>query len=131
MHPRTMANPIVASRLMALAIGLGLLILLSLTDAAAQSLGGNGTLKGTVRDGSDAPAPSATLDLSNSYTGFSRQTRTGLDGSFVLTNVPPNTYRLRISLAGFQARSMEVVVRSPVPIELNIRLALASQQTSA
>jgi len=41
-----------------------------------------------------------------------------------------NAYRLRISLAGFQTRSLDIVVRTAVRFEVNVRLELASQQTT-
>ena len=105
-------------------------ILFSLTEAAAQSLGGAGTLSGTVRDPSDAPVPSATVELSNPVSGFSARTRTGPAGTFLINNIPQNNYRLRVSRTGFDMHSADVAVRTVVPIDLNIRLALASQHTS-
>jgi hypothetical protein len=105
-------------------------ILFSLTEAAAQSLGGAGTLSGTVRDPSDAPVPSAAVELSNPVSGFSARTRTGPAGTFLINNIPQNNYRLRVSRTGFDMHSADVAVRTVVPIDLNIRLALASQHTS-
>lgn len=99
-------------------------------EMPGQSLGGTGTLKGIVRDATNAPLPSALVELTNSVTGFSSQVRTGSDGAFVVNNVPPNTYRLRVSLPEFQPHSMDVAIRSSVPLELQIRLEVAGQQTS-
>jgi len=45
-------------------------------EAVAQSLGGAGTIKGIVADITDAPMPSAAVELSNPVTGFSRIIRT-------------------------------------------------------
>ncbi|MGC9969211.1 MAG: TonB-dependent receptor [Bryobacteraceae bacterium] len=97
---------------------------------AAQSLGGAGTLKGTVRDATDAPVPSATVELSNPVTVYSLRTQTQPDGSFAINHIPPNTYKLRIALAGFQEYNADVVIRTAVPIGLNVRLELAAQQAS-
>lgn len=109
---------------------LAILILLGLSEASAQSLGGAGTLKGTVRDAADAPAPSAAVELTNPITGFSLRTKTGPDGAFAIAGIPPNTYRLRVSLDGFETHSADIAVRAAVPIDLKIRLEVASQQTS-
>src|SRR5262249_29448517 len=95
----------------------------------AQSIGA-GTLKGTITDVANARIPSADVDLRNPITGYSKQTRTGTDGSFVFTNVPPNRYELRASLAGFRSYRTEVTVQTAVPLTLAIQLELASQQQS-
>ncbi len=106
------------------------LFLLSAAAAAAQSLGGAGTIRGIVRDASRAPAPSAAVQLSNSITGFSRQTISGADGVYSVEGIPPNTYRLRVSLPGFQLYAAEVVVRTSVPIRRDVQLEVAGPQTS-
>ena len=98
--------------------------------ANAQSLGGAGTLRGTVRDASDAVVPGATVVLSNTLTGFSRETQSGTDGVFTINGIPPNSYRLVVSLAGFQPTSVAVTIRTGIPMEVNLRLELASQQSS-
>ncbi len=107
-----------------------LLWLISLHPVAwAQSLGA-GTLKGTVKDASGAPVPSVTVELSNAVSGFTLGTRTGTDGSFLINNIAPNTYRLATSLSGFQTQTRDLAIRSAVPIILNIQLEIAGQQTS-
>ncbi len=106
-----------------------LCVLFSSPEAAAQQLGGTGALKGVVRDAADSPAPSAAVELSNPITGYALRTQTQPDGTFAINNIPPNTYRLRIALAGFQEHSADVVIGSAVSVALNIRLQLARQQT--
>ncbi len=102
----------------------------SCTEAGGQSLGGAGTLRGVVRDATNAPVPSATVGLTNPVTGFSRETKTGPDGAFAMNGIPQNTYRLLVSLAGFQTLSKNVVIRTSIPMDLEIRLEVAGQQTS-
>src|SRR4051794_12226471 len=99
-------------------------------QAAAQSPGGAGTLRGTVRDGSGSPAPSAVVQLSNAITGFAAQTRSGPDGVYSLERLPPNSYRLRVSLPGFQAYASDIVIRNAAPIRVDVSLEIAGQQTS-
>ena len=101
-----------------------------LTEGAAQSLGGAGTLRGIVRDATDAPVPSATVELSNPVTSFSRQTKTGSDGAFAISGIPPNNYRLLVSLAGFQTVTKNVAIQTAIPMDLEVRLEVAGQQTS-
>ena len=51
--------------------------------------------------------------------------------AFLLINgIPPNSYRLVVSVAGFQANSTTVILRTGVPMEVSIRLELANQQSS-
>jgi hypothetical protein len=104
--------------------------LISCLPAAAQSLGGAGTLRGIVSDPADAPIPSALVELSNPVTGFSRQTQTQPNGAFAINNIPPNRYRLRVSLSGFEQYSASIEIRTAVPIDLLVRLEIARQQTS-
>src|SRR5258708_3298233 len=96
---------------------------------AAQSMGA-GTLKGTVVDASGAALPSASVELSNAITGFSREVRTAADGSFVIQDIPRNTYTVHTRRQGFQLSTQTVVVRTTIPAEVRIELALASQQTT-
>src|SRR5882724_10232316 len=98
------------------------------TEAAAQSLGGAGTLKGTVRDRTDAAVPRAAVELSNPVTGSSYRTETANDGTFVIRGIPPNTYRVIIAHDGFEAHRTDLPIRSAVPVELNVRLELAGQK---
>ena len=99
-------------------------------EAAGQSLGGAGTLKGIVMDSTAATLPSARVELSNPVSGFSRRTLAGPDGVFVIHNIPPNSYRLRISFSGFEPYDNELAIRTIVPIDVSIRLTVAGRQTS-
>ena len=103
--------------------------LLCFSKAEAQSLGA-GTLRGTVTDATTAPIPLADVELSNPLTGYSRQARTGPDGGFVISNIPPNKYTLEVSFAGFQTSRTQVTVQTAVPLALAIQLDLAGQQES-
>jgi len=99
-------------------------------NLAAQSLGSAGTLRGFVRDPSDAPVPSATVGLSNPVTSSSRQTKTGADGAFTISGIPWNNYRLVVSLAGFQTFTQNVAIQTAIPMNLEIRLEITGQQTT-
>src|SRR4051812_22446811 len=93
------------------------ILLLGFARASAQSLGGAGTLKGTVSDASGAPAPSVAIELSNPVLSYARRTRTGPDGAFLINSIPPNTYRLRVALPGFQPYDARITIRTGVPID--------------
>ena len=71
-----------------------------------------------------------TVDLSNPVSGFKRSVTTDAAGQFVFRNLPPNPYQLEISAQGFAPVHKDVDVRSSVPIDIPIALALAGQSTS-
>ncbi len=95
----------------------------------AQSAGTSGTVSGYVTDPSFAALPGATVVFFNESTGFTRTVTTGLDGSFLITNIPFNPYRLTISSPGFVTSSQIIQVRSLVPVNQNILLAIATSNT--
>jgi Carboxypeptidase regulatory-like domain len=96
----------------------------------AQELGSAGTVQGTVKDPTGAVMVSVTVTLANPVSGFTRQMATGADGRFVFRNVPLNPYHLEISTQGFQPLERDVDVRSAVPLELDLTLALAGETSS-
>jgi hypothetical protein len=99
-------------------------------SARAQGLGGAGTVQGTVKDPTGGVMVSVTVDLSNAVTGFKRSATTDEAGQFVFRNLPPNPYHLAITAQGFAPMARDVDVRSAVPIDMPITLALAGQSTS-
>jgi hypothetical protein len=107
-----------------------LLVFVFATPAFSQSLGTAGTIGGTVVDPSGAVITNAAVALRNPITGFERTTATDSVGAFRFTNVPANPYHLTVTAAGFSQSAQEVSVRSTVPIQLKIALALAGQEVS-
>lgn len=73
---------------------LALILLSQVSYVSAQSLGA-GTVRGTVTDASEAALPSTSIELSNPISGFSRHVQTNPEGSFVIEDVPLNTYNFR------------------------------------
>jgi len=96
----------------------------------AQSLGNAGTIEGTVVDPSGAAVTNAAVSVHNLVTGYQQSTRTAVDGSFRLTNIPPNPYHLEIRAPGFEEFSRDVAIRSAVPVQVKASLALAGSKTS-
>ncbi len=98
--------------------------------ASAQSLGNAGTLQGTVTDPSGAAVPGATVTVINRVSNYQRTAFTDSTGTYRLNNLPPNPYHVEASAAGFARIDQDVDVRTTVPIELNIKLALAGSTTT-
>jgi hypothetical protein len=111
-------------------VAVGLLAVVNIDPAFGQSLGNAGTIEGTVVDQSGAAIPKAEVRLTNAVSGYNQTTTTKTDGSFRLTNIPPNPYRLEVNAAGFDLSSQEVDIRNAVPIQVKPALAVAGTRTS-
>ncbi|MBC7924548.1 MAG: TonB-dependent receptor [Bryobacteraceae bacterium] len=96
----------------------------------AQSLGTAGTIVGTVTDPGSATVPNASVSIRNVITGYSQTTTTSADGTFRISNIPPNPYHFEISAPGFALYSSDIQVRSSVPLSLRTSLQLAGSATS-
>ncbi len=92
----------------------------------SQATGTGGTIQGVVTDPSGAVVPGAQVVLSNGATGYNQTEKTGVDGAFRLSNIPPNNYRLDITSPGLQSSQQTIDIRTSVPQELKIALALAN-----
>ena len=100
------------------------------TPAYAQATGQGGTIQGAVTDPSGATIAGVSVSLTNGVTSYNQSIKTQADGTFRFTNIPPNTYVLQIEQPGFQKYSQTIPVRTQVPIQQNVALALAGTQQS-
>ena len=87
-------------------------------------------LRGVVADAQGGVLPGAAVRLVKPLTGLERMTTVGLDGTFQLTNIPLDTYELRVELAGFAPEVRTLNLRTSVPVDLSVVLQLAAQATS-
>jgi hypothetical protein len=113
----------------ALAAALFVLVALGAT-AAAQGLGGVGTVQGVVKDPTGGVLQAVEVRISNPVTGYSRTATTDAAGSYSFTNLPPNPYHVSVKVDGFQSLDRDVDVRSGVPITLDLALSLATAETT-
>lgn len=88
-----------------------------------------GVVRGRVLDPADSPLPGVTVSLTNDLTGFSQQTVSGNDGTYVLYNIPNNPYHLRAELEGFKEAHVDVDVRGSVPVVHDLHLSAALSET--
>jgi hypothetical protein len=95
-----------------------------------QSLGSAGTIRGKVTDPSGAVLAGATVSLSNDLTLYRREANVPVSGEFQFTNIPPNVYHFEVDAVGFQHYHRDLTVRSAVPVNLEIALAIGSQRSS-
>jgi hypothetical protein len=100
------------------------IILLCTLSMRAQGLS-SGTITGSVVDANAAAVPNATVTLTNPVTGFTRTARTGAEGTFRFDNIPPNNYQLSGTAEGFDPAAQTITVRTSVPINIKLTLAVA------
>jgi hypothetical protein len=96
----------------------------------AQSMGNAGTIEGTVTDPSGAAVAKAQVSVQNAVTGYQQSTVANPDGSFQLSNLPPNPYQLQVKASGFEVFSQDVSIRNAVPVRIQAALALAGSKQS-
>jgi hypothetical protein len=89
------------------------------------------SVSGAVTDPSGSAVPSATLDLTNRATHWTRHTTTDAQGRFQFTLVPPGRYDVGVSAGGFASIRQEGVnLDVDVPATLRFTLSVASSTTS-
>ena len=112
------------------ALILTLVLFAAPTVTFAQSLGNAGTIQGTVVDPSGAAIPGADVSLHNPITGYAQSVKAASDGSFKLLNIPPNSYHLDVTAAGFSQFSQDVPIRGSIPVQVKATLTVAGVSTS-
>jgi len=98
--------------------------------AFAQSLGNAGTIDGTVLDPSGASVHNAVVTIHNALTDYKQSATTAADGSFRLSNIPPNPYHLTVTAQGFDVYAHDLEIRGAVPVQLRIPLVVAGGNTT-
>jgi hypothetical protein len=89
------------------------------------------TLSGTVTDASGAVVPSASLDLTNPQTRWTRQAKSDSQGRFLFSLVPPGTYDLSVVAEGFTGIHQQGIrLDADVPASIRLTLAVAGTATS-
>src|SRR3954466_6117487 len=94
-----------------------LAILLFAGTAFSQAQMSSGNIKGTVTDASSAVVPGATVSITGLNTGVERRTITDALGNFRFFVLPPTSYELKVSFAGFATltrRPIQVTVGETV-----------------
>ncbi|HYY94231.1 MAG TPA: TonB-dependent receptor [Pyrinomonadaceae bacterium] len=88
----------------------GLLIILLLAGTLGLAQVTTGSLQGIVRDPAGAAVAGATVRVTNSDTGVTRETTTNGEGLYRVTNLQPGqNYRVEVSATGFTAVAVEKV----------------------
>jgi hypothetical protein len=75
-----------------------------------QGQGLTGQISGLVKDANANIIPGAEVEVTNDETGLKRNTVTGDDGSFVVTQLLPGTYSFVVKKSGFRSYRQENIV---------------------
>ena len=99
--------------------------------APLRSQTSSASINGTLRDSSGAVMPDAEIVLKNLDTGVERRTLSNGVGNYVLLNIPPGSYSLQASKAGFRtARADRLVLEVNQTATFNLTLEVgAVEQT--
>jgi len=93
----------------------------------AQARGGN--IQGTVVDSQKVPLPGVTVNATNKETGLRRATTTGIDGGFLIRELPVGSYAVAVELSGFATVTVdEVKVQVATARTLEVTMSLAKVQ---
>src|ERR1700741_2400143 len=106
------------------------LSLLCLSVQASAQTGNAGSIEGVVKDQSGAVVPNATVEINNPVSGYSRSTSSGTEGSFHFANVPFNPYHMTVTASKFAPYSLDVEVRSSLPVKVEAELKVGTEATT-
>lgn len=106
------------------------LSLLCFAGAANAQTGNSSTISGTVVDPTGAVVVGAPVIILDPVSGYQRSAITDGSGNFTFPDVPFNPYHLTVVAKGFAAYVQDVEVRSVVPLNLKIKLAMAGSATT-
>jgi outer membrane cobalamin receptor len=88
------------------------------------------SLHGRVLDPTGAGIAGVNLVLENPAAGFRVERASGEDGGFAFGNLPFAAYSLNASHAGFESTKQPLALRSNIPVELTVTLAVAGTRSS-
>ena len=110
-------------------IVLAFLFMLAVAAGSAQAQIETAQVGGIVVDPSGAVVLTAQVTVTSVGTAAVRTTTTGADGSFLVPNLLPATYRVRVEARGFKTYSQQVELHPGAKVRLDIQLELGTTAT--
>ena len=104
--------------------------LISLHPLLWAQINPTGTLTGTVTDSTGAAMGDATIQIAETSTSTSYQTRSGPDGHFYVGNLPPGTYNVTATMKGFQTAvysAVHIVVGVTYDLKVEMKVGAVEQ----
>ena len=83
-----------------------------------------GQISGTVLDPSGAIVPNAAVSVKNTGTGATRNVTTTSAGVYVVTNLPPAVYQVKVDAAGFSSTVTTVTVNAGARVGADVNLQI-------
>lgn len=102
------------------------------SEVSAQTAS-TGALNGTVYDPSGGVVPGASITATNESTGVARTVVTGSDGAYLVPLLPPGSYRLAVSHAGFKVgtyTNIHVSVAETATLNIRLQVGATSQEVT-
>ncbi len=99
-----------ASAVNRLTVVLAVACLLAFAGSAAAQIN-TADLSVVVLDAQNVPLPGVTVDVTQAETGLSRSATTDVDGAVRVAALPPGSYVMKFSLAGFNPLEEKIVLR--------------------
>jgi hypothetical protein len=109
---------------------IAVLALVALMAVPAWPQSSTSTVRGTVRDQSQAVIPQAAVTLTNTATNFARTTETNGAGQYVFPGITPGPYKIGASFAGMQPfeGTLTVQVQQDAVIDMALQVAQSATQ---
>jgi hypothetical protein len=84
-------------------------------------------IRGTVSDAAERPIAGAQITLTNTGTGLMQNVTTSSAGAYLFTLLPPGSYRMRISAAGFEEiQRDDIVLTTSEVLGLNFAMTVGA-----
>src|SRR5690242_6128284 len=106
-------------------------LMLGAASAFGQTSAMNGEISGTVTDPSGAAVAGATVNATNTVTGYKLSTKTADTGLYRLTLLPLGTYEIEVQASGFgAAKRTGVPVTVGATASVDVALSVAGTATT-
>ena len=103
---------------------LGLILLVLVNQMSGQT--SKGFVVGTVTDPNGASVAGATIKVTNTATGVSRETKSQEDGTYRFDAIDPGTYKLDVTATGFKTVTRDVIVAAAQSAEASVALEIGN-----
>jgi hypothetical protein len=91
------------------------------------------TITGQITDASKSALPGALITVVDKTTGAISKATTNGEGTYVLTNLTPDTYRLTVTMAGFQTATQEdlvIQVGEHATVDVGLKLGATTESVA-
>src|SRR3989442_8229958 len=106
-------------------------VILTLAATFSKAQTTTASFQGTVADATGAVLPGAQMTASNVETGLKRTTTTSEQGRFLLSELPPGSYEITVTLTGFDTlvrKGMTLTVGQQASLALVMKVGTVDQQ---